>query len=396
LTRKTLTTKLDGMNSFRSPWQHEHLFPPARLRNGRFGLLQKEGVSEISLAGLVDAIRIEDSEDKDRLVVGLIEHPDRPRLVTRFDAPELRDMVLERIEADARKNLRRHGTISLILLPLLLAASIWMSGPIWLAWTYFVQSAETALGSLRLRRGLRRDPIALLQSLDARLRYDFWASRLPWTAAWRTWTLTLVLIALYAIQWMTGMEASVVKVALVKPAVAEGDWWRLLTAPLFHGPPLHIVFNVLSWISLGPVIERVTHRNLLLPVFLTSALGGSVASVLLLPHPSLGASGGILGLLGLLTAMGIRRKPMLPPGFLADLMPSLLNLAVLGILGWRFIDNAAHAGGYVTGLILGLLVFRKSEGPLPLPRQAPWAWIDGICQLLLAASVAWAVRCLLT
>ncbi|HEU0302509.1 MAG TPA: rhomboid family intramembrane serine protease, partial [Longimicrobium sp.] len=159
--------------------------------------------------------------------------------------------------------------------------------------------------------------------------------------------------------------------ALSTDAVAAGEWWRLLTAPLLHGNIIHFWFNFSALISLGGVIELRGQRPWVPVVFLVTALGGGVASLYLPPHGlSVGASGGLMGMFGFLVVMAYRRRQHLPEGFLRSLMINIGLIAVMGIVAYRFIDNAAHAGGLLAGLVLGMLVVPPGESAWPEPGPA--------------------------
>jgi membrane associated rhomboid family serine protease len=123
---------------------------------------------------------------------------------------------------------------------------------------------------------------------------------------------------------------------------------------------------------------------------------GSLFSLFMLPGvSSIGASGGILGLLGFMTLLGLRRRALLPPGFGKSLVRSIAGLVVLGLAAWKVVDNAAHAGGYISGCILGFLFFRASQGPLPLPETRGLKVLDAISgAVILGAAVITTTRLL--
>ena len=89
--------------------------------------------------------------------------------------------------------------------------------------------------------------------------------------------------------------------------------------------------------------------------FLLSVIGGAVASQLLMPDTaSVGASGGILGLVGFLLVVGVRHRGSLPADFAKSIIRSVLFMAALGFLAKDYIDNAAHAGGFLVGCVIAL------------------------------------------
>lgn len=153
----------------------------------------------------------------------------------------------------------------------------------------------------------------------------------------------------------TSIEAA----ALVKERVLErGEWWRLVTTGLMHGSILHIVFNGMALFSLGRVIVALVSPSLLTVVFVISVITGSLASLYLGDAPaSVGASGGILGCLGFLLVVTMKFGKWIPGYLRSGLIQSTIVVVLYGLLGSSFIDNAAHAGGFVGGGVLGFAVY---------------------------------------
>ncbi|MFH8404634.1 rhomboid family intramembrane serine protease [Streptomyces sp. NPDC018019] len=127
--------------------------------------------------------------------------------------------------------------------------------------------------------------------------------------------------------------------------VAEGEWYRLLTAVFLHEQFMHIAFNMLSLWWLGPPLEAALGRLRFIALYLLSGLGGSALSYLLAAQnqPSLGASGAVFGLLGA-TAILMRRLNY-------DMRPVLILLALnlVFTFAWPNIAWQAHVGGLVIG-----------------------------------------------
>ncbi len=97
------------------------------------------------------------------------------------------------------------------------------------------------------------------------------------------------------------------------------------------------------------------------PLFHLCRVTGSLASCLLMPSvPSVGASGGILGLSGYLIVLAFRRRAQLPSGLGRQLWRGVALTALVGALGYNYIDNAAHLGGLLGGILCGLLLIRNS------------------------------------
>jgi len=83
-----------------------------------------------------------------------------------------------------------------------------------------------------------------------------------------------------------------------------------------------------------------------------------------MPHtPSVGISGAISGLLGFLLVFETLHRALVPSPARLNLLGMLVLMIVIGALGFRFIDNAAHAGGLITGALYATIVFPKSSSP---------------------------------
>jgi rhomboid protease GluP len=139
--------------------------------------------------------------------------------------------------------------------------------------------------------------------------------------------------------------------------IVQGEWWRLITATLLHGPPYHILFNGYALYILGNDLEAFFGRWRFLAVYWLSALAGSVASFAFSPAPSIGASGAVFGLIGALAVyFGMHRKLFGRMGqaqFWNIIVVIVLNIG-LGLSQIFPIDNSAHIGGLVAGAAVGL------------------------------------------
>ncbi|HST63205.1 MAG TPA: rhomboid family intramembrane serine protease, partial [Longimicrobium sp.] len=202
-------------------------------------------------------------------------------------------------------------------------------------------------------------------------------------------------IAAVGVVQLFALTASIEAGALRRDAVAAGEWWRLLTAPMLHGGILHFWMNYAALENLGRTMETRGPRAWVPLVFLLAALAGGAASLALPPDvASVGASGGLMGMFGFLLVMAYRRKRDLPEGFLQGLLLNIGIIAVVGAVAYQFIDNAAHAGGLLAGVLMGLLAIpgdarvpRWTGGPL-LARAGHVAtglvWLAATVALLLS------------
>lgn len=138
----------------------------------------------------------------------------------------------------------------------------------------------------------------------------------------------------------------------ISRGVRDGAYWELLTSIFTHQQLLHIGSNMLSLWMIGPWVEAALGRVRYVATYLLCGLGGS-ALVLWSASPNiptLGASGAIFGLLGVLIVLFLRRG--LPVGQLVVVagLNFYLTFAYPGI-SWQ-----AHVGGFVTGLVIGGII----------------------------------------
>jgi membrane associated rhomboid family serine protease len=125
----------------------------------------------------------------------------------------------------------------------------------------------------------------------------------------------------------------------------------------------------------------------LILVFLFSAWLGGESSLRFVGLPSVGASGGLMGWLGFLMIFESLHGRLVPIKARRRLLAGIFLTGLIGVLGFRFIDNAAHLGGLLAGLVYALIVFPKSASAA---RPRP-TWSDRIAGLLAALVLAFAV-----
>lgn len=143
--------------------------------------------------------------------------------------------------------------------------------------------------------------------------------------------------------------------ACYAPRVSEGEWWRLLSATFLHGGVAHLFANMVCLFYVGTHLEELMSRSRYLCVYLLSALAGSVASLLWHTEPivAVGASGAIFGLYGAYIALllgGVYPKSHAKFVLRETAIFVGINLLAGIVPG---IDNAAHIGGLLCGLLLG-------------------------------------------
>jgi rhomboid protease GluP len=154
-----------------------------------------------------------------------------------------------------------------------------------------------------------------------------------------------------------------------RPAVVDGQWWRLLTNIFLHGGVMHLFFNMYGLFFAAIFLEPILRKWRFVIAYLLCGLIASLTSILWHPETlSVGASGAIFGLYGVLLILVLFNKAgsdskkflLINTGIFI-----VLNL-VMGIRGG--IDNAAHIGGLLAGVLLGCVLCFFIEAPKPKRR----------------------------
>ena len=127
--------------------------------------------------------------------------------------------------------------------------------------------------------------------------------------------------------------------------VAEGEWWRLITATFLHYGPLHLGMNMLVLWFIGPPLEDYFGHWRYLLVYVVSGLAGSAGALLWSPDSlTVGASGAIWGIMGAALVLEARRIWVFG-GQAMGLV--VFNLAI------TFLIPGISIGGHIGGLVGG-------------------------------------------
>jgi len=139
------------------------------------------------------------------------------------------------------------------------------------------------------------------------------------------------------------------------------DRWRIMTTPMLHGNVVHLLMNAAGLLYLGRRTESLARWPHLLIVFFISTWVGGFTSFHWYPdRPAVGASGGIMGLLGFLLVFESLHASLVPRLARRRLLAGVFLMGIMGALGMAFIDNAAHVGGLLAGMIYAGIVFPSS------------------------------------
>jgi rhomboid protease GluP len=143
--------------------------------------------------------------------------------------------------------------------------------------------------------------------------------------------------------------------------VADGQWWRLLTANFLHASFLHFYLNAIALVVLGSMLERLASAPRMLVISLVAGITANIVSALGSTHVySLGISGMVFGMIGALLVMNLRSRGGLPAVFLISWSSWAFLIGLNGLISLLpMVDGLAHLGGLVGGAAAALVLVPK-------------------------------------
>jgi membrane associated rhomboid family serine protease len=158
--------------------------------------------------------------------------------------------------------------------------------------------------------------------------------------------------------------------ALYGPFVADGEWWRLVTAAFLHGGLIHLAFNMLFLWWFGRNLEAYLGPARYIGIYAVSALAGSAGALLVEPNvPTVGASGAVFGILG--AGLVLERGKGIAIFGGQALFLIIINLALSFVLS--NISVGGHVGGVVGGALAMLALDRFGRHRPVLSREGALA-----------------------
>jgi membrane associated rhomboid family serine protease len=169
-----------------------------------------------------------------------------------------------------------------------------------------------------------------------------------------------------------------------RAAIADGEYWRLLTAGFLHAGIFHLLFNMFALYVLGSLLEPAVGRFRFGLIYLVSLLAGSFGALLLSPDsPTVGASGAIFGLMG--AAVIVMRNRGL------SAMESGLGFWIVLNLVITFtvpnISIGGHVGGLIGGGVAALLLFNLGDR-VRVPPVVPTLLVAALGVAAVAGAIA--------
>jgi len=156
-----------------------------------------------------------------------------------------------------------------------------------------------------------------------------------------------------------------------------GQPWRFVMAVFLHGSLLHIAFNMWVLMDIGPMLEELYGSARYLFIYVVTGIGGYILSSLFGGF-SVGGSGALLGLIGVLLAITTGRRSAALQMLRSQLIRWLIYIAVFGLIV-RGVDNLAHLGGFLCGFGLGkIMIDRPPVSPQEQKRAYLLGWVSGL------------------
>lgn len=401
---------MDGESPEQTPvWARGDTFP-SKPEGSEYGMIDGKGVHHT--ADTVDELADKVSKARG---IDLVWTPDSDRLVVPESVSELYQVLLQRQEnfavIDASNGKRMTLLFGVVLL--------WCAYDAWRKYGQNLQALYTSqltglaamilfiFGLLPLYEAWKtRRRHATSMSADIaqevpEAQFEAWLerSKIPLTYFLLSCLLLIGIVQL-AVDWQSsGIKPSILRAGMLKLQALNyleisdgGARWRMLTAPLLHGNIIHLLMNAGGILYLGRRVESLARWPHLMIVFMTSAWVGGVASFYWIPDKmAVGASGGLMGLLGFMLVFEKMHSQLVPKPAQRRLLAGLVLMVIVGFLGMSFIDNAAHAGGLLAGMAYAGIVFPKSAS-FHRPKAITRDKIVGVCVILLLAIVClWAV-----
>jgi len=360
----------------KAPWEAEDAFP-LKPEGSEYGYLRARKATPCSREELIEKCR-----RADRGRIRLVWVPEFPRLVPPSEVSFLREALHAGALARVEERIRWLMFMSVAWGLWALAGSP-RARPLIIS-LVVLTGILPLIRAVRTRRVLRSSPPEAMAGIAADSRFATWLAGRKMRV---TWILLACIAGAQIWQLAVGIDVSLYAAGFVKPLVREGEYWRLMTGALLHANLLHFTLNALALATLGWLTEALAGRARLAATYVVACLAGSCCSYFLSPHSlSVGASGGIVGLLGFLAVLVVRHRGALPKSLGRWVFGTIVVVALSGIAGHQIIDNAGHAGGFVGGAMMGVLFLRKRPSVVPPAPGRAWRIAEWVFAALLLIS----------
>jgi rhomboid protease GluP len=178
------------------------------------------------------------------------------------------------------------------------------------------------------------------------------------------------------------------------PATQDGQWWRLGSAMFIHFGVWHLLLNMWALWDIGRLLEQLLGRWRFALLYLGAGVGGNLLSLVVQGNRAVsgGASGAVFGLYGALLVFLWTERRQVEPGEFRWLFGGALAFSALMLgLGWFMpgIDNSAHGGGFIAGMLWAGVLLRPWQAGSPVRGVRPAVSVAGL--VLALCALVWAL-----
>ena len=172
-------------------------------------------------------------------------------------------------------------------------------------------------------------------------------------------------IAIFIIMFLFGKYDDFInKFATYGPLIVKyKQIYRLFTGAFLHAGIFHLLFNCYALFVIGTQIESFFGKAKFLAIYFYSILSASLLSIILNDAPTIGASGAVFGLMGAMLCFGYHYRAYIGTAVRSQIIPLIVVNLIIGFVFNSSIDNFAHIGGLIGGILIttGLGIKYKSS-----------------------------------
>jgi membrane associated rhomboid family serine protease len=219
---------------------------------------------------------------------------------------------------------------------------------------------------------------------------------------WATSAIICAIILVYLIQVSYAPDENIFRDidlgANVSKLVWGGQWYRLISANLLHANLAHLLNNLIFALIVGTLVERQLGAGRFVILVLATGILSQVASAwwtdqALFSHIlyAVGISGALFGILGAQLILNNLFGSSLPGGFRFPFRVWLILLGLNFVVVPLFVqqlDNAAHVGGLLSGIVIGWLLCRSQKS---IDQHPPWGILSASALFVLGLIWVWGV-----
>lgn len=185
---------------------------------------------------------------------------------------------------------------------------------------------------------------------------------------WVTWSIILLNLIMYVISSVLSgnpftMDINVLNTLGAKnnELIMSGQYYRFITCMFLHGSIIHIASNMYSLYCVGYMVEKVYGRIKYVFIYFLSGIISSYVSFLFSDAISIGASGAIFGVLGAVLVFSFRFKNRIGKELFVNIIAVIVLNIFIGV-SMTNIDNFAHIGGLISGIIISAIIGVNKRG----------------------------------